>query len=140
MQPPGAEQQPNDASQDEMPLQEEASPSLEQQLAESQQQQQDYLDALRRAQADFLNYKRRAQQERTEARVTAQRELVETLLPLLDDLGRGLESAPTELSEQPWVQGIHLVAKRLQTTLQQLGVQPIGAPGEPFDPASMRRF
>ena len=87
-----------------------------------------------RAQADFINYKRRATQEQGEARVSAQARLLETLLPVLDDLGRALESAPEELAEQPWVQGIHLVARRLATTLQQLGMRQMGTPGESFDP------
>jgi molecular chaperone GrpE len=34
----------------------------------------------------------------------------------------------------PWVQGLFLVARRLSTQLDQLGVQQIGAPGELFDP------
>lgn len=150
MQQPGSEQQDADAQQDEtaaqeapppsleqsdtMAAQNRSSSSLEQQLAEAQQQQQDYLDALLRAQADFINYKRRAAQEQAEARLAAQAELLETLLPVLDDLGRALEAAPPELAAQPWVQGIHLVAKRLVTTLQQLGIRQIGSPGEPFDP------
>ncbi len=123
-----ADMPPNEATAQETP------PSLEGQLAEAQQQQQAYLDALRRAQADFINYKRRAAQERAEACIAAQAEMLEMLLPVLDDLGHALESAPADLAEQPWVQGIHLVARRLTQTLQQLGIQQIGAPGEAFDP------
>ena len=144
MQQPGSEQQDEAAAQEapspifgqqeQMAAQNTSSSSLEQQLAEAQQQQQDYLDALRRSQADFLNYKRRVAQEQAEACMAAQASLLETLLPVLDDLGRALEAAPPELAEQPWVQGIHLVAKRLVTTLQPLGIWQIGSPGEPFDP------
>ena len=128
------EQQGADTQQDKIIGQNASTSSLEQQLAEAQQHQQECLDALLRSQADFINYKRRALQERAEARVAAQEEVLMTLLPVLDDLGRALESAPAELAQQPWMQGIHLVARRLTTTLQRLGVQPIGAPGESFDP------
>lgn len=132
MQQPESEQQTNDIQQEATPQQEE--PSLEQQLAEAERQQQAYKDALLRAQADFVNYKRRAAQEQAEAREAAKGETVEALFPVLDDLGRALEAAPEELAEQPWVQGIHLVARQLNTTLQHMGVRQIGATGESFDP------
>lgn len=128
------ERQTADEQQPEVTPEVVGVPSLEEQLAGAQQQQQECLDALRRAQADFINYKRRATQERVEARVAAQVELLETLLPVLDDLGRALEAAPAELAEQPWVQGVHLVARRLTQALQQLGIRQIGEPGEAFDP------
>jgi molecular chaperone GrpE len=134
VQEPAAEQQAPHSPEPEEPPQEMAAPSLEQQLAEAEGQQQACQDALLRAQADFINYKRRATQEQEKARVSAQVRLLETLLPVLDDLGRALESAPEELAEQPWVQGIHLVARRLATTLQQLDMRQIGSPGEQFDP------
>lgn len=136
MQQPEPEQQTTDEAQrhQEGPPPEEAAPSLEQQLAEIQQQKQACLDTLRRTQADFINYKRRAAQEQAETRVAAQAALLQTLLPVLDDLGRALEAVPEALAQQPWVQGILLVARRLQTTLQHLGAQQIGAPGERFDP------
>jgi molecular chaperone GrpE len=129
-----SEQQDADVQQNEAAAEETPPPSLEEQLAEAQQQQQACLDALRRAQADFINYRRRAAQEQAEARIAAQAELLETLWPVLDDLGLALASAPAELAEQPWVQGIHLVARRLMQVFQQLGIRQIGAPGEPFDP------
>ena len=133
MQQPEPEQQTTDRQQQEaVPQQEE--PSVEQRLAEAERQQQAYKDALLRAQADFVNYKRRAAQELAEAREAAQGETVEALFPVLDDLGRALESAPAELAQQPWVQGIHLVARQLTSALQHLGVRQIGAPGESFDP------
>lgn len=134
MQPPEAEHQSTNTPQDEAPLQEMEALSLEQQLADAQQQRQECFDVLLRAQADFLNYKRRAGQEQTEARVAAQQELLEALLPVLDDLGRALEAAPAEMDQQPWVQGIYLVARRLKMLLQQVGVRQIGLLGEPFDP------
>ncbi|GAC1392136.1 MAG: hypothetical protein NVSMB38_14660 [Ktedonobacteraceae bacterium] len=107
---------------------------LEQQLAAEQQKAQAYLDMLRRTQADFVNYKRRVSQKQTEGHVAAQRTLLETLLPVLDDLGRALESVPPDVAQHPWTQGILLTAKRLTETLHQLGVRQVGAPGERFDP------
>jgi molecular chaperone GrpE len=111
-----------------------SSTSLEKQLEEEQQKAEEYLDLLRRTQADFINYKRRVGQEQSEERTAAQGTILGELLPVLDDLGRALTSVPPELAQHPWVQGITLVARRLATTLEQIGVQQVGKPGEPFNP------
>lgn len=107
---------------------------LELQLESEQMKSEEYLDSLRRSQADFINYKRRVTQEQQEGNVAAQVAMLEQLLPMLDDLGRALQAAPTKYREQPWVQGIFLVSKRLSSTLEQMGVRQIGKEGEMFDP------
>ena len=122
---PAQEGQPNSAT---------VSAEVEQRLAAEQQRAEECLDLLRRTQADFVNYRRRMSQEQAEVRIAAQSELLSRLLPVLDDLGRALGTAPPELASHPWVQGQLLVARRLTTLLGQLGVRQIGAPGEPFDP------
>lgn len=106
----------------------------EQQLTSGQQKAEEYLDLLRRTQADFINYRRRVGQELAEARIAAQSELLSQLLPVLDDLGRALAVRPPEWATNPWVQGLFLMARRLTALFDQLGVQRIGTPGEPFDP------
>ena len=108
--------------------------SLEKQLEEEQRKAEEYLDLLRRTQADFINYKRRTGQEQTEERTVAQGTILGELLPALDDLGRALTAVPPELAQHPWVQGITLVARRLATTFEQMGVQQVGKAGEPFNP------
>jgi len=106
----------------------------EQQLTAEQQKAEEYLDLLRRTQADFVNYRRRTSQEQAEGRIAAQSELLSHLLPVLDDFGRALGAVPPELVTHSWVQGLFLIARRLTTVLDQLGVQRIGIPGEQFDP------
>lgn len=103
-------------------------------LPAEQQKAEECLDLLRRTQADFVNYRRRMSQEQAEARIAAQSALLSQLLPVLDDFGRALGAAPAELATHPWVQGLLLVARRLTTLLDQLGVHQIGTPGEMFDP------
>jgi len=106
----------------------------EQQLTPEQQKAEEYLDLLRRTQADFVNYRHRINQEQAEGRIAAQSNLLSQLLPVLDDFGRALGTIPPELATHPWVQGLFLIARRFTTLLEQLGVQRIGTPGEPFDP------
>jgi molecular chaperone GrpE len=107
---------------------------VEPQLAAEQQKVEECIDQLKRTQADFVNYRRRIGQEQSQERTTAQIVLLTHLLPALDDFERALAAVPSELSMHPWVQGLFLVARRLSTQLDQLGVQQIGAPGELFDP------
>ena len=107
---------------------------VEQRLSAEQQKAEECLDLLRRTQADFVNYRRRMSQEQAEGRIAAQSALLSHLLPVLDDLGRALGAVPPELATHSWVQGLMLVARRLTTQLNQLGVRQIGAPGEPFNP------
>lgn len=111
-----------------------ATSPCEKQLAAEQQKAKEYLDLLQRTQADFINYRRRNTQEQTKVREATQTELLSQFLPVLDDLGRALEPAPQDLTTHPWVQGLFLVARRLTTLLDQLGVKQIGKPGERFDP------
>lgn len=107
---------------------------LELQLESEQHKSEEYLDGLRRSQADFINYKRRSAQEQQDARVAAEAAVIERLLPVLDDLGRALNSAPAEFADQAWVEGIFLVRRRLFNTLEQMGVRQVGKVGEAFDP------
>jgi molecular chaperone GrpE len=107
---------------------------LTQKLEAVQRKSEEYLDMLQRTQADFINYKRRISQEQNEGRIAAQSAVLSQILPVLDDLGRALQAVPPELTNNAWVQGILLLSRRLQSVLEQLGVQQVGKAGEPFNP------
>jgi molecular chaperone GrpE len=89
------------------------------------------LDRLARAQADFDNARKRASREQQEYRDYALTETVKSLLPVLDSFDRALEHN-TEASE--FRSGIDLINKQLHDVLTKLGLRPIPAKGEPFDP------
>lgn len=128
---------PEEVGQEEEVRPEEATSEaslLEQQLAEEQKKSAEYLNQLKRSHADFINYKRRCRQEQKDARASAEGALLERVLPVLDDLGRAMASVPEELADNAWAEGIALTARQLMNTLEQLGVTPIGEPGETFDP------
>jgi molecular chaperone GrpE len=108
--------------------------SLKQALAEAQQKAEEYLASWQRAQADFINYKRRTEQERQDFNRFANANLILSLLPILDDLDRALDSIPPKLAKLSWLDGIRLVDRKFRTTLEAQGLQPIKALGEPFDP------
>lgn len=93
-----------------------------------------YLDQLKRSLAEFANYRRRVDQERAQARELATRDLLRALVPIVDDFQRALTVVPDELRNHPWVQGVHLIERKLVALLEREGVAPIEALGKPFDP------
>ncbi len=94
-----------------------------------------YLANWRRAEADFDNYKKHFEQERAEASRFANAALILNLLPVLDDLDRAFNSLPDKLAQLTWTDGIRLIHRKLQTTLETQGVTEIKALGETFDPS-----
>ena len=87
-----------------------------------------------RTQADFINYKRRSEQEKQEISKFANIILMLSLLPILDDLERAFNSVPSKLTKLTWVDGIRLIGRKLQASLETQGLSQIKAQGEPFDP------
>lgn len=109
---------------------------------ETSQQQNDlaaqYLDALQRERASFINFRRRVEQERTETAQYATANVLKKLLPIVDDFDRALQAIPeNERKHNKWVAGVELIARKLHNLLEQEGVQPINAEGQPFDPNTM---
>jgi molecular chaperone GrpE len=95
----------------------------------------EYLEALQRERASFINYRRRAEQEKTETAQYATASLVKKLLPVLDDFDRAIAAIPeAERKGNKWVEGVELIARKLHSILEQEGVKPIEALGQPFDP------
>jgi molecular chaperone GrpE len=90
------------------------------------------LDRLARLQAEFENARKRAAREQQEFRDFATADAIKALLPALDSFERALQSPATQLNE--FRSGIDLIYKQLQDALNRLGVRPIPAKGERFDP------
>lgn len=90
------------------------------------------LDRLARLQAEFENSRKRAVREQQEYREYALSDAVKEFLPILDSFDRALQGANTEGSE--FRSGIELINKQFHDALAKLGLRPIPAAGEPFDP------
>ncbi len=93
-----------------------------------------YLDNWKRTQADFVNYKRRSEQEKEDTVKFGNSMLLLSLLPVLDDLQRALNSVPEDISDMPWVEGIRLIERKFNKCLESQGVKVIETEGEAFDP------
>ncbi len=88
-------------------------------------------DRLARMQAEFDNARKRAAKEQQDFRDFALADTIKTLLPVVDSFERALQ-AKSEGGE--FRAGVELIYKQLQDALSKLGVQPIAAKGQPFDP------
>ncbi len=94
----------------------------------------DYLDHLRRLQAEFENYRKRVRRESDELRLRAGEDVVESLLPVVDNMGRALDAA-AQHEEGQLIAGLQLVAGQLNDALVAHGLAEVPtAPGDPFDP------
>ena len=89
------------------------------------------LDRLARAQAEFENARRRAAKEQQDFRDFAMADAIKSLLPVVDNFERALQSKSEAADFRA---GVELIYKQLRDVLTKLGVQPIAAKGEQFDP------
>jgi molecular chaperone GrpE len=88
-------------------------------------------DRFLRFQAEFQNFRKRVDKDRLELSEYASMEAIRTLLPIIDDFERALQ---TETADKTYAQGLELIRQRLFDALKKLGLEPIVVQGEPFDP------
>jgi molecular chaperone GrpE len=86
------------------------------------------LEDLQRLQAEYVNYKRRVDRDRAEIQIRAAHDVLETLLPVLDEIQ--LAEQHGDLTDGP----IKAITDKLEQALGKYGLERLGAKGEPFDP------
>jgi molecular chaperone GrpE (heat shock protein) len=89
-------------------------------------------ERLARLQADFENVRKRLLKEQLESRESAEFDTVKALLPVLDSLEQALQASPSDGMDLRT--GVALIHKQLLEVLFKIGVRPINALGERFDP------
>lgn len=94
----------------------------------------DLTDKLTRQMAEFDNYRKRTEKEKSAMYEIGAKDIVEKILPVVDNFERGLQSVAEENKEDPFVQGMDKIYKQLMTTLEGIGVKPIEAVGQEFNP------
>ena len=92
-------------------------------------------DTVLRSNADQQNQQRRHQREREELRKYATSGLLEDLLPALDSLALGLESAATQTDGRAVAEGFRMAVGQLRGILSGQGLVEVNPAGQPFDPA-----
>ena len=109
-------------------------PSVDPELRAARDEVEANFARYQRLAADFENYKRRTRQELADRTQYANEELLRKLLPILDNLRRALDHAPEGI-DRNWFDGLRMVVRQFEDTLQAQGVSPISAVGEKFDPS-----
>jgi molecular chaperone GrpE len=97
------------------------------------EERSDLYDKLLRKQAEFENFRKRGEREMQEAYVRARADLLTDLLPVLDNFDLAVQHADTT-NPDAVREGVHLIHKQLFDSLFRLGLEPIEADGQPFDP------
>ena len=94
----------------------------------------DLTDKLTRQMAEFDNYRKRTEKEKSAMYEIGAKDVIEKILPVVDNFERGGVTVSEEEKENPFVQGMDKVYKQLMTMLEGLGVKPIEALGQEFNP------
>lgn len=104
----------------------QAAEELQRKLQKSEEQ-------VLRARADLENFRRRSHKQREEAVKYAALPMVESLLPALDNLERALEAGHSN-GDSAFYEGVNMVYRQLQQSLENHGLSVIEAKGLPFNP------
>ena len=108
---------------------------LQQQVETLTEQLAQARDQTLRAHAEMQNIKRRARQDVEKAHKFALEKFVDSLIPVVDSLEKGIESAEqAEGSHEAIIEGMNLTLRQFLSALEKAGVQQVNPEGQPFDP------
>ena len=91
-------------------------------------------DKLTRQMAEFDNFRKRTEKEKSQMYEIGAKDIIEKILPVVDNFERGIAAVPEEEKSNPFAEGMEKIYKQLMTTLEEIGVKPIEAVGQEFDP------
>ena len=98
------------------------------------EQIEDLNDRLRRQMAEFDNFRKRSEKEKSQMFDMGARSIIEKVLPVVDNFERGLAAVPEDQKDDAFVTGMDKVCKQLMTEFDSIGVKPIEALGQEFNP------
>ena len=106
--------------------------ALARQLAEAEGKLGEMRDTLLRERADLDNQRKRMQRDLEQARRFANEKLLADLLPVLDNLERGLAAEGTDPAALRG--GVELTLRELVRVAEGSGLKAVGAIGDAFNP------
>lgn len=92
----------------------------------------EYLDKYQRTMADFDNFRKRTIKEKASMYDDGVKDTVEKFLPVIDNFERALASSQNK--DDSFYKGVEMILRQLTGLLDYIGVEPIAAVGEKFDP------
>ena len=91
-------------------------------------------DRLQRSMAEFDNFRKRTEKEKSAMFEIGAKDIIERILPVVDNFERGLAAIPEEEKASAFAEGMEKIYKQLVKSLEEAGVKPIEAVGQPFNP------
>ena len=91
-------------------------------------------DRVKRQMAEFENFRKRTEKEKTMMFETGAKSVVEKILPVVDNFERGLATIPEEDADSAFASGMKMIYKQMMDEVDKIGVKPIEAVGQEFDP------
>jgi len=107
---------------------------LETQLAEKNEQLQEYINAVHEAQREFEAMRARVRKEAARDAEISRRSVFADLLEVVDNLDRAIDAARASGSVDRLLQGVEMVRQQFLHKLANYGISRIEPLGEPFDP------
>ena len=92
-------------------------------------------DKVRRQMAEFDNFRKRTAKEKEQMFSMGEKSVIEKMLPIVDNFERGLAAVPKNEKDTALASGMEMVYRQLVKQLEDLGVTPIEAVGQEFDPS-----
>ncbi len=91
-------------------------------------------DRVKRQMAEFDNFRKRSEKEKSMMFDMGAKNVIEKILPVVDNFERGFTTVEEADKDDAFVQGMQQVYKQLMKELEVLGVTPIEAVGQEFNP------
>jgi len=104
-------------------------------LAQAQLEAARLKDMWMRTAAEFDNFRKRSRREADDAKKQGREDLLRELLPVFDNLERGVQSAQRAQDVKAVIDGMQMILKQFEQTLGKLDIKKVVAVGTPFDPA-----
>ena len=91
-------------------------------------------DRVVRHMAEFENFRKRSEKEKSMMFDMGAKNVIEKILPVVDNFERGFTTVEEADKDDAFVQGMQQIYKQLMTELEAIGVTPIEAVGQEFNP------
>lgn len=91
-------------------------------------------DRVKRQMAEFENFRKRTDKEKAMMFEIGAKSVIEKILPVVDNFERGLATIPEDDENSAFANGMKMIYKQMMYELDKLGVKPIEAVGQEFDP------
>lgn len=110
------------------------SAKYKEQISELEAEVAELKDKNLRLYAEFENLRKRTARERLELIQSANKEMIETLLPIIDDIDRAEEVYDKTEDLEAYKEGFDLIVQKLRKLLSQKGLQAMDSKEKDFDP------